>query len=130
MNNSSIRIIRGHGTFHQRPAALEDFEKLANAPPTVIADDLLFRWAHIVKIAKLVPGMSAVRVLERQIQAHSCRGCRKPTAVFDRTPLEVVRRFLGECPDAAAQIVKEAAGIVRYRVSYRDLADVPREVTR
>jgi hypothetical protein len=131
ITRSSIRIIQGHGGFRRQPVELSGFPKeAADAAPVIIADDLLFRWAHIVKIAKLAPGMSAVRGLERQIQVHSCRGCQKPAVVFDRSPLENVRRFLAECPDDTARAVKEAAGIIKYRVHYRDLTGVPKEVVR
>jgi hypothetical protein len=140
MDRSTIRISRisqkggGNptvGRFTRQSAELKDFPKLlADSPPTVVADDLLFRWAHIIKIAKMVPGMSAVRALEQRVQANSCRSCQKPTVIFDRSPLDNARRFLGECSDAVAKLVKEAAGIVKYRVSYRDLAGVPRDVVR
>jgi hypothetical protein len=131
MNRSTIRISYSQGNrYGQRPMELNDFAKAADAPPIVVGDDLLFRWAHIVKMTKVVPGLSAVRALEHRVQAHGCRGCQKPTVTFDRSPLDNVRRFLGECPDETAKIVKQHAGILKYRVSYRDLAGVPKEVVR
>jgi hypothetical protein len=129
-SNTNARIGRGTGYYAGQPAELNDFAKLADAPPVVVADDLLFRWSHIIKIAKIVPGMSAIRALEHQIHTHGCRSCQKPTMIFDRTPLENVRRFLAECSDEIAKTVKQAAGIVKYRVSYRTLAGVPREIVR
>jgi hypothetical protein len=125
----NIRIISGT-RFVKRPAELSDFVKLADAEPVVVGDDLLFRWAHIIKISKLVPGMSAIRILEQQMQKYGCRSCKKPTVTFDRTPLESVRRYLAECSVETLKFVKEAAGIVKFRISYRDLAGVPHEVIR
>jgi hypothetical protein len=131
-NRSTIRITaQSNGRFTRIPAELSDFPKIAaETPPVVIGDDLLFRWSHIVKITKIIPGMSAVRSLEHKVQAHSCRSCQKPTVVFDRSPLKNARRFLGECSDETAKTVKQAAGILKYRVHYHDLSGVPKEVVR
>jgi hypothetical protein len=126
---SNIRIISGTRSV-RRPVELNDFAKLADPEPVIVGDDLLFRWSHIIKLAKLIPGMSAVRALEHQIQKYGCRSCQKQTVTFDRAPLETVRRYIATCSLDTLKLVKEAAGIIKFKISYRDLAGVPHEVVR
>lgn len=126
---SNIRIISGTRSV-RRPAELNDFAKLADPEPVIVGDDLLFRWSHIIKLAKLIPGMSAVRALEQQVQKYGCRSCQKPVFSFDRAPLDSVRRYIAECPLDTLKLVKEAAGIIKFKISYRDLAGVPHDIIR
>jgi hypothetical protein len=114
-----------------RAAVLNDFPKMANAAPLLITDDVVFRWARITKIARLLPVMNEVRVLERALAANSCRSCRKPVEV-DRSVLNTAKAALGECSDETALLVKQAAGVVKYKVVYRKLASAepPKEIIR
>ena len=99
--------------------------------PLVVTDGVLFRWARIIKIANLFPAMHAVRELEHKLQT-ACRSCghayRQPEP--DRHALADARRLLGECSDEKARIVKEAAGIIKYRVWYHDMSGTVRDVVR
>lgn len=99
--------------------------------PLTVTDDVLFRWARIVRIAKMFPVMHAIRSLEQKLR-HWCRGCKGGNQLpeVDRTALADARRQLAECPDERARAVKEAAGILRYRVRYHDLAGTAREIVR
>lgn len=96
-----------------------------------MSDDVLFRWARIVRIAKEFPVMHKIRELEYKVQT-SCRGCRNRYRLpeIDRSSFSEARRLLAECSDEKARAVKEAAGIVQYRVHYHDLSGTAREVVR
>lgn len=107
-------------------------KRVAEPGPLTLTDDVLFRWARIIKIAKMFPVMHSIRALENNIQTSICRSCRdrhrKPE--IDRSPLDEARRLLAECSDEKARLVKEAAGIVQYRVHYHDLSGSVREIVR
>ncbi len=107
-------------------------QRVADAGPLTLTDDVLFRWARIVKIAKLFPAMHSIRALEEKIQTSLCRSCRDRYrgAEFDRSSLDLARRLLAECSAEKAGQVKEAAGIAAYRVQYHDLSGSRREIVR
>ena len=98
--------------------------RFSDSSPLVVTDDVLFRWARIVQIAKLFPIMHTIRALEFKIQSNTCRTChnKKTQVPLDRSPLADARRLLAECSDELARLVKESAGILRYQVSYHDRA--------
>ena len=102
-----------------------------DATPLVVTDGVLFRWARIIKIAGMFPVMHAIRELEHRLQT-ACRSCghsqRQPEP--DRRALAEARRLLAECSDEKARIVKEAAGIVKYRVQYHDMSGMVRDIVR
>jgi pyrroloquinoline quinone (PQQ) biosynthesis protein C len=116
----------------RRPAVSVRNKRVREARPLTVTDDVLFRWARIVRIAKLFPVMHSIRALENRIQESSCRGCndRNKNSDFDRTALDTARRLLAECSAERARQVKEAAGISEYRVQYHDLSGSVREVVR
>jgi hypothetical protein len=119
------------GTLRQRGGSFAFKSPDAGAPPLAVTDEVLFRWARIVRIGKLFPVMHAIRALESKLQ-RICRSCTAPRNAepIDRSILDVTRRELAECSDEKARLVKEAAGIVRYHVRYHDLAGTVREVVR
>lgn len=106
--------------------------RVADPAPLTLTDDVLFRWARIVRIAKMFPIMHTIRALEQKVQAEICRGCKPQHRVpeIDRSTLAEVRRQLAECSDEKARLVKESAGILQYRVRYHDLAGTAREIVR
>jgi hypothetical protein len=112
-----------------RSAVLDDFPKMADTAPVLVTDDVVFRWARFAKIARLLPIMNEVRVLERTLAANSCRTCRRPAEV-DRSVLNTAKAALGECSEEMALLVKQAAGVVKYKVVYRKLSEPPKEVIR
>ena len=107
---------------------------VSDAPPLLITDDVLFRWARIVKIAKIFPRMHELRAMESRVQAATCRGCQQSkqsrVTSSDIVILEEIRRSLAECSDANALAVKEAAKIEKYRVRFHDLSGKLKEVVR
>jgi len=118
-------------TFRKQGGSFFSQSPNGNAPPLSITDDVLFRWARIVRIGKLFPVMHAIRALESKLQ-QICRSCaaKKNAEPVDRSVLDEARRELAECSEDKARLVKEAAGIVRYHVRYHDLAGSVREVVR
>jgi len=108
---------------------LNDFSKLTDTSPVFVSDELLFRWSRIGQIARLLPVMADVRALEMLIAANSCKSCRKPVEV-DRSALNSARRALAECSEEVAKLVKQAAGVVKYKVSYRRLTEPLQEIIR
>ena len=110
-------------------AVLEDFPKLADSPPILVTDDVVFRWARNARIARLLPVMNDVRVLERKIQANSCKSCQK-VAEIDRSAIHSAKIALAECSDEIAKLVKQAVGVLKYKVVYRQHSQLPQEVTR
>jgi hypothetical protein len=106
--------------------------RVADPVPLTVTDDVLFRWARIVQIAKLFPIMNSIRALEYKIQTGVCRNCHQQhrLAEIDRSALDTARRQLAECADDRARFVKEAAGIRQYRITYHDLTGTKHEVTR
>lgn len=116
----------------RRPAPSVPRKRVAEAGPLAVTDDVLFRWARIVRIANLFPVMHSIRALENRVRESGCRGCgdRNKRPAFDRTPLDEARRLLAECSAEKAGQVKEAAGIAAYRVQYHDLSGSRREIVR
>jgi hypothetical protein len=115
------------------PAIAPDVSKqqaTGETPPVTITDGLLFRWAHIIKIVKLIPQLNAVRELERKKYANQCNSCRHTHAVLDMSPLNAARDALANCSANTAALVKQAAGVLQYHVSYRKLDGTLREVVR
>jgi len=110
-------------------AVLHDFPKLADSAPILVTDDVVFRWARNARVARLLPVMNDVRVLERKIQAHSCRSCQKP-ADIDRSAIHFAKIALAECSDEIAKLVKEAVGVLKYKVVYRRHSEPPQEITK
>jgi len=119
------------GTLRKRSDSFFFKSPVAEAPPLSMTDEVLFRWARIVRIGKLFPVMHAIRALESKLQ-RICRSCAasRNAEPIDRSVLDEARRELAECSDEKARLVKEAAGIVRYHVRYHDLAGTVREVVR
>lgn len=119
-------------SLRNRAGVKEQRPRIADPLPLAITDDVLFRWARIIQIARLFPVMHAIRALEQKLRTGVCRSCghkaseRQP----DRSVLAAARRQLGECPDEKARLVKEAAGILLYRVQYHDLAGTVHDVVR
>ena len=105
---------------------------IADPAPLAVTDDVLFRWSRIIQIAKMFPVMHQIRALEQKMQTTLCRTCkdRNRPAEIDRSALAQARRQLGECSDDKARLVKEAAGILQYRVHYHDLAGTVKEIVR
>lgn len=107
-------------------------KRVAEPGPLTLSDDVLFRWARIVMIAKMFPVMHSIRALENKVQTNLCRTCRdrhrRPE--LDRSSLDQARRLLAECSNEKARLVKEAAGILQYRVQYHDLSGSVREIVR
>jgi hypothetical protein len=112
-----------------RAAVLEDFPKLADSAPILVTDDVVFRWARNARVARLLPVMNDVRVLERKIQANSCKSCQKPVEI-DRSAIQSAKAALAECSDEIAKLVKQAVGVLKYKVMYRRHSEPPQEVTR
>lgn len=110
-------------------AVLSDFPKLADAAPVFVTDDVILRWSRIAHIARLLPVMTEVRVLERQLQTNSCKSCQKPVAV-DRSAINKAKAALADCSDEVARLVKQAAGVLKYKVMYRLLGEEMKEVIR
>jgi hypothetical protein len=110
-------------------AVLEDFPKLADSAPILVTDDVVFRWARNARVARLLPVMNDVRVLERKIQANSCKSCQKPVEI-DRSAIQSAKAALAECSDEIAKLVKQAVGVLKYKVMYRQHSQPPQEVTR
>jgi len=128
--NRTSTAARVYGNSQQpRAAALSDFPKLADAPPVLVTDWLLFRWARYPKLLKLLPIMTEVRALEVKIGANDCKSCRKPPEI-DMSVLERVKKILAECPDEAALLVKQAANVLKYKVVYKNSSGVLKEVIR
>ena len=129
MTNNTIKI-----TSAKRPRTVPagPFQRVADPAPLTLTDDVLFRWARVIKIAKMFPVMHSIRALENKIQTTICRTChdRNKTSEIDRSSLDLARRLLAECSDDKARLVKEAAGIVQYRVQYHDLSGSVREIVR
>ena len=128
---SRTESIRMTGTLRKRSDSFFFKSPVAEAPPLSMTDEVLFRWARIVRIGKLFPVMQAIRALESKLQ-RICRSCAasRNAEPIDRSVLDEARRELAECSDEKARLVKEAAGIVRYHVRYHDLAGTVREVVR
>jgi hypothetical protein len=95
-----------------------------------ITDNVIFRWARIPALHRLIPNLHAVRNLEYRMQTYSCHSCRSKPPQVDHVPLEIVRKFLATCPDNTANLVKKAAGILNYTVGYIADNSNYREVTR
>jgi hypothetical protein len=95
-----------------------------------VTDNVLFRWARIVSINRLLPILHAVRNLEYAVQAHNCNSCRSKPPQIDRTALEKARKELALCSDEIAKLVKLGAGISNYTVGYITDTGTYREVTR
>ena len=75
--------------------------------------------------------MHTIRALEHKIQTSICRSCHHQHHTdIDRSALDAARRQLAECADETTRTVKEAAGILQYRVRYHDLAGTVRETVR
>ena len=130
---NGIRIIDTSSRRHHRmPSPRPIYTNVSDPTPLLITDDVLFRWARIIHIANVFPTMHAVRDLENRIQSTECRSCKKQpnTPRIDRNLLNEVRRLLAECSDDKARLVKEAAGIVKYRVQYHDLSGTVRDIVR
>jgi hypothetical protein len=99
--------------------------------PLVVTDGVLFRWARIIKIANMFPVMHAIRELEHKLQT-ACRSCgyTQRQSEPDRRALADARRLLAECSDDKARIVKESAGIIKYRLQCHDISGTVRDVVR
>ena len=110
-------------------AVLNDFPNLADSAPILVTDDVVFRWARNARVARLLPVMNEVRMLERKIQANSCKSCQKPVDI-DRSALHSAKIALAECSDEIAKLVKQAVGVLKYKVVYRRHSEPPQEVTR
>jgi hypothetical protein len=108
---------------------LEDFPKLTESAPILVSDDVVFRWARNARVARLLPVMNDVRVLERKIQANSCKSCQKPVEI-DKSALHLAKVALAECSDEIAKLVKQAVGVLKYKVVYRRHSQPPQEITR
>jgi hypothetical protein len=108
---------------------LSDFPKLSESAPILVTDDVVFRWARNARVARLLPVMNDVRVLERKIQANSCKSCQKQ-ADIDHSAINLAKVALAECSDEIAKLVKQAVGVLKYKVVYRRLSEPPQEVTR
>jgi len=119
----------GHGA-PVRAAVLDHFPSLADAPPVLVTDDVLFRWARNARVSRLLPAMTHVRILEQKIAAHSCRTCKKSAVEIDMAPLNIARQALAECSDEIALLLKQAVGVVKYKVVFRRLQESPIEVIR
>ncbi len=115
-----------------RPAVSVPRKQATDTGPLTLTDDVLFRWARIVKIAKLFPVMHSIRALEEKIQTSLCRSCRdrRDGGEFDRSSLDQARRLLAECSVEKAETVKRVAGIRQYKVRYHDLSGSVREIVR
>jgi len=129
-----VRMTSARRGYHSAPAASPSASAATqpfNEQTVTITDDLIFRWAKIVQIARIFPVMHAVRALEYTIATNDCRTCRKAEQPkTDRSLLQEVRRMLGTCTDEQARLVKEAARITMYRVQFLDLAGVPQDAER
>jgi hypothetical protein len=95
-----------------------------------ITDQVLFIWSRIPRIARLIPSINAVRELEVKLRTVHCGSCRKKNEPIDKSSLNTVREFLATCSDETAELVKEAAGIVKYRLTYSQPLGQPTEVVR
>ena len=104
---------------------------LPDETPLLVTDNVLFRWSRVIQIANLFPVMHTIRALEYKLQT-KCRSCGRQRQIHEinRTPLADVRRLLAECSDDKARLVKEAVGILKYRVQYHDLSGVVQDVIR
>ena len=129
MTNESIKIT---ALKRSRSMSTVPIKRVADPGPLTLTDDVLFRWARIMRIAQMFPVMHSIRALENKIQTTICRSCRDrhKRPEIDRSSLDQVRRLLAECSDEKARLVKEAAGIVQYRVHYHDLSGCVREIVR
>jgi len=130
MNDSTpIRITSAR---HLRTGTQVMVNRVADPGPLAVTDDVLFRWARIVQIAKMFPIMHTIRALEHKLQTGVCRSCKsqQTAADIDRSALAEARRQLAECTDDQARLVKEAAGVLQYRVAYHDLSGTLREIVR
>jgi hypothetical protein len=89
--------------------------------PEVITDQLLWRMALSSRLVRLLPCFSAVRELQRKVQAiqHPCCGQKAPQ--IDLSPLDIARRALASCSGDLLSDVKIATGIPSYKVTYRGL---------
>ena len=108
-------------------------KRQVTAPETLlVTDDVLFRWARIIQIAKIFPIMHTIRRLEQKLQTGVCRSCQRSSqsSSIDKTPLHEAKRQLAECSEEKARLVKEAAGIHRYQIKYHDLAGILHEIER
>jgi hypothetical protein len=83
-----------------------------------------------MRIAKLLPVFNEVRALEQKLRAVSCRSCKSVNTAVDKTSLGRARLALGTCAEETAKLVKEAANILKYRVTYRVLSEQPTEIIR
>lgn len=110
-------------------AVLSDFPKLADSPPVFVTDSVIFRWARNARIVRLIPVLNEVRILERHLIANNCKSCRKPMEV-DRSSINVAKRALAECSEEVALLVKQAAGVVKYKVTYQSPSGGLKEVVK
>jgi hypothetical protein len=131
-NNNFVRVSStgtvARGTV-QTAAVLKDFPALADAPPILVTDEVVFRWARNTRIARLLPITAEIKILEEKVRANSCKSCHKPIPI-DRSAINRAKAALAECSDEIAKLVKQAANVLKYKVVYRHLSEETKEIIR
>ena len=129
----TMRILPSGATVYSngtsQSAVLNDFPKLTDAVPILVTDEVIFRLARVTRITRLLPILNEVRVLEDIVRANQCKTCKKPVEV-DRTIINTAKAALAECSDETAKLVKQAAGVLKFKVVYRRLTEPLQEVIR